>query len=103
MKRFILSLLLVVMSSIVSRTTAQADEPKFDVVLRNGKIVDGTGAPWYYGGLPGIEDVDYLIVPLCPLIPAVRALVLEAVDEANIPLTEIRRTPLYILYSVDLT
>jgi N-acyl-D-aspartate/D-glutamate deacylase len=26
-----------------------ADEPPYDLVLRNGKIIDGTGNPWFYG------------------------------------------------------
>ncbi len=30
--------------------TAAADEP-FDLVIRHGKIVDGTGNPWYHGDL----------------------------------------------------
>ena len=28
------------------------------------------GAPWYYDGLPGWEDADYLLVPRCPRKPA---------------------------------
>lgn len=31
-------------------TAASADEP-YDLLIRNGKIVDGTGNPWYYGDL----------------------------------------------------
>src|SRR5438094_1754955 len=32
-------------------TVAQpsAQRPRYDVVIRNGRIVDGTGAPWYRG------------------------------------------------------
>ena len=26
-----------------------AAEPSYDVVIRHGKIVDGTGNPWFYG------------------------------------------------------
>ena len=59
------------------------------------------GAPWHYGGLPGFENADYLLVPLCPIIAASRRGVLNAVEEAGIPLTEIRRTKLYILYQRD--
>jgi N-acyl-D-amino-acid deacylase len=29
--------------------------PAFDVIIRDGRIVDGTGAPWYYGDV-GIRD-----------------------------------------------
>lgn len=55
-------------------------------------------APWIYDGLPGMDNADYLLVPLCPTAPDVRARVAEAVAEADIQLTEVRRTPLYILY-----
>jgi dihydroorotase/N-acyl-D-amino-acid deacylase len=33
----------------------QAQSPSFDLVIRNGRIVDGTGSPWYSGDL-GIRD-----------------------------------------------
>ncbi len=55
-------------------------------------------SPWYYGGLPGWEAADYLLVPLCPLSPKVRKLVLEEVTESGTPLTEVRRNDLYVLY-----
>ncbi|MCH8830823.1 MAG: D-aminoacylase [Planctomycetes bacterium] len=35
-------------------TRTQAAE-KFDIVIKNGKIVDGSGAPWYYGDV-GIRN-----------------------------------------------
>ncbi len=40
---------------VVAPTRNVAAEDKFDVVLQNGRIVDGTGAPWYYGDV-GIRD-----------------------------------------------
>lgn len=40
------SAVLLVVSSLAS--SGSADEP-FDVVIRHGKIVDGTGNPWFYG------------------------------------------------------
>ncbi len=57
------------------------------------------GAPWYYGGLPGIESADYLLVPLCPVIPELRRRILEQIEERGLAFREIRRTPLYILYA----
>jgi N-acyl-D-aspartate/D-glutamate deacylase len=35
--------------SVVAAGAARAVEPAYDLVLRNGRIVDGTGNPWYLG------------------------------------------------------
>jgi len=59
------------------------------------------GAPWYYGGLPGIRSADYVMVPVCPVTPDLTRQILDAMDAAGITLTEIRRTPLYILLEPD--
>ena len=55
------------------------------------------GAPWYYDGLPGFDDADLVLVPLCPLSSSGRIAALEALAQAGPELTEIRRTSLYIL------
>lgn len=52
MPRILRIALLVLVALFVS--PLQAAE-KFDVVIRNGKIVDGTGSPWYRGDV-GIRD-----------------------------------------------
>ncbi len=67
--------------------------------LFGGPVPLEGGSPWYYGGLPGIENADYLLVPLCPVTPKLRQQILTLVDEAGLEFTEIRRTPLYILYA----
>lgn len=60
------------------------------------------GAPWYYGNLSGIESADYLLVPLCPVSPKVRKQILGAVEtREDLRMTEIRRTPLYILMEFE--
>lgn len=59
------------------------------------------GAPWYYGGLPGIDDADYLLVPMCPASQSIRKIILEAIVENAIEVTELRRTPLYILFAIS--
>ena len=66
------------------------------------------GAPWYYGGVPGLQDADYVLVPLCPVAQDVQAQILElvtALEEAGkISVEEVRRTELYVLYAkTDLT
>ncbi len=59
------------------------------------------GAPWYYGGLPGIESADYLLVPQCPLLRRARRMILEEIDKADqITLRELRRTSYYILLEI---
>ena len=63
------------------------------------------GAPWYYGGLPGFDDADYLMVPMCPVVPKVRAQILESVqaliDDGEMTVTELRRTDFYVLYGIN--
>lgn len=54
-------------------------------------------APWYYGGLSGIENADYVIIPLCPSANKVRVGMLKSLDKAGYTLTEVRRTPVYIM------
>lgn len=60
------------------------------------KPVEGA-APWYYGGLSGARNADYIVVPLCPMAFSLRSEMLKAFEEGGWTLTEVRRTPLYIL------
>lgn len=55
------------------------------------------GAPWYYGGLPGWEDADYLAVPLCPAASKVRRMVLEALEARGVELREVWRSETLVL------
>lgn len=55
------------------------------------------GAPWYYAGLSGLENADYVLVPLCPQSLQVRSVILKELREGGYTLTEVSRTPLYIL------
>ncbi|HQY43097.1 MAG TPA: hypothetical protein PK450_02875, partial [Paracoccaceae bacterium] len=54
-------------------------------------------APWYYDDLSGFENADYILVPLCAVSLGIRADVVKTLNERNITLTEVRRTPLYLL------
>ncbi len=56
------------------------------------------GSPWYYGGLPGLSDADYLLVPLCPILPGVRQQILAEIEATDLEFSEIHRTSLYILF-----
>ncbi len=55
-------------------------------------------APWYYGGLPGFDAADYVIVPLCPMSTKLRGLILAEITNQGIVLTEVRRNSMYILF-----
>lgn len=57
-------------------------------------------APWYYGGLTGLQNADFLVVPLCPLSVAVRRQILDEIAEAGTPLTEVMRDSQVILYEI---
>jgi len=58
------------------------------------------GAPWYYGGLPGLTDADYVLIPKCASSLDIRAQVLETLTETAVPLQRVRETPTYILEKV---
>ena len=54
-------------------------------------------APWYYGGLPGVENADYIVVPTCPMAFSLRSAMLKSLEEQGWTLQEVHRAPLYIL------
>lgn len=60
------------------------------------------GAPWYYGGAPGLKDAELLLVPLCPVSQSVQVEIFEIlnglVDAGKLQLTEVRRTDMYVLF-----
>ncbi|HDR27349.1 hypothetical protein [Rhodovulum sp.] len=58
------------------------------------------GAPWYYGGLPGAEAAELVLVPQCAARPDVRAHILRELDKAGVVLTELRRTDDYLLLGI---
>lgn len=58
-------------------------------------------APWNYGSLKGLENADYVVVPACVNSTAVRRAILDALDDAEVPLTEAMRTPLFVAYRID--
>lgn len=57
-------------------------------------------APWYYGGLSGVENADYVVVPMCPMAVQIRAGMLDDLAKGGWTVTEVRRTPLYALLKV---
>ena len=61
------------------------------------------GAPWYYGGLPGYQSADYLLLPICPIAQDIQQMILTDITEAGDEdkWTEVGRTPVYVLYAKE--
>jgi len=47
--------LILLLMSLSLTLPAPAQQPQYDIVIRNGRIIDGTGSPWYSGDL-GIKS-----------------------------------------------
>ena len=58
-----------------SRQAAQPGQVRFDVLITNGRIVDGTGAPWYRGSVGITAD---RIAAIGPLTGATAATTIDA-------------------------
>ncbi|MEM9425204.1 MAG: hypothetical protein AAGA06_00740 [Pseudomonadota bacterium] len=61
---------------------------------------DGS-APWYYGGLTGLEDTEYVLVPKCAFSPPVRNIVLTEMETSPLEFTLVRDTELSAIYRVE--
>src|SRR5688572_9109125 len=48
-RRVLFVLEAIALAVLLTAHAAEAQEAKFDLVIRNGRIVDGTGNPWFYG------------------------------------------------------
>jgi N-acyl-D-amino-acid deacylase len=73
---FLVSLL--VATVLVAVTIAQQPPRRFDVLLINGRIVDGTGAPWFRGDVGIVGDRISAIGPLSDATAA------TTIDAANL-------------------
>src|SRR5215217_4788472 len=48
-------LLLALIASLCFSATLSAQQRQYDLIISNGRIIDGTGSPWYAGDV-GIRD-----------------------------------------------
>ena len=62
--------------------TPRAQAPAFDLVIRNGRIVDGTGSPWYLGDIAVRNDT---IVRIAPRIETPATRIIDAVGKVVAP------------------
>ena len=48
---------------VILAQTAGAQTPSYDLILRNARVVDGTGSPWYRAGIAIRGDMIARIAP----------------------------------------
>ncbi|TLY63100.1 MAG: D-aminoacylase, partial [Gammaproteobacteria bacterium] len=70
------------MLALLWPAVAQAGGERFDLVIVHGRIIDGTGSPWYSGDL-GIRDGR--IAAIANLEKAARARTIDAHGEVVAP------------------
>lgn len=65
-KRFALVLILTLLSALPVGllTRSRAAQPDYDIVIINGRIIDGTGNPWFYGSVGVKGDRIAAVGPL---------------------------------------
>src|SRR5436190_16835425 len=63
-------------------TYAQAQAPSYDLVIRNGRIIDGAGNPWYRGDVAVRGDT---IVRIAPQITEPASRVIDATGQIVAP------------------
>lgn len=57
-------------------------------------------APWYYSGTPGMENADYLLVPLCPNILQSRNVLVNTALGRGWKLDQVMRNQAFILFGL---
>ncbi len=63
-------------------------------------VLEG-GAPWYYGGLTGLENADYVVIPKCSFVSRVRGIMIEDLQASGAGFDLVRDNALYALFSVN--
>ena len=71
-----------ILAAAITDGVPRAQTPSYDLVIRNGRIVDGTGSPWYRGDL-GIRGDT--IARIAPRIDAPAARVVDAAGKVVAP------------------
>ena len=63
-------------------------------------VLEGS-APWYYGGLTGLENADYVLIPKCSFVARVRGIMVADLAASGAGFDLVRDNALYALFSVD--
>src|SRR3954468_21597967 len=80
--RAIIASVLAAASLALAVAAPRAQTPQYDLVIRNGRIVDGTGSPWYLGDIAVRADT---IVRIAPRIEAPATRIIDAAGKVVAP------------------
>src|SRR5580765_2044744 len=81
MRAFLASVLALTLAAIVI-VAPVAQAPTYDLLIKNGRIIDGTGSPWYRGDLAVRGDT---IARIAPRIDAPATRVIDAAGKVVAP------------------
>src|SRR5688572_18389709 len=73
---------ILVLVGLAFIATPRAQTPSYDLLIRNGRIVDGTGSPWYRGDVAVRGDT---IVRIAPRIDTPAAMTIDAAGKVVAP------------------
>src|SRR3990170_1383522 len=73
---------LALVSALLLGTLPSAQTPSYDLLIKGGRIVDGTGSPWYRGDVAVTGDT---IVAIGPRLPGQAARVIDAAGQVVSP------------------
>ncbi len=59
------------------------------------------GAPWYYGGVSGLDNADYVLVPKCAFTSRVRNVILRDLAKSGAEFSLVRDNDLMALFRVE--
>ena len=75
-------LIIAALLSVALLRSAAAQGPSYDLVIRNGRIADGSGSPWYRGDVAIRGDT---IVRVAPSITDAATRILDAAGQVIAP------------------
>ncbi|NNE81835.1 MAG: hypothetical protein HKN18_16325 [Silicimonas sp.] len=58
------------------------------------------GAPWYYSGLAGFQNADYVLIPKCSFVARVRGIMIKDLKASGAEFNLVRDNELYALFSI---
>jgi len=76
------ALIIVAFVAVGVLSSAAAQGPSYDLVIRNGRIVDGSGSPWYRSDVAIRGDT---IVRVAPSITDAATRILDAAGQVIAP------------------